>query len=211
MKRLIALIPLLVFAGDFWNEKKPADWTPEEKHQLLTQSPWAKQIAADIVDASTRNNRFRNRIALGGYGNVTSAPPMSQMERPMTIRWASAAPMLAITAENTPRKSKEFYMISISGMPVELQTSSGNEMKERLMDSALIRVKGHDPLRPDDAVIETDVSGKTPQTILYFFFSRDYEIKLSDKEVSFEFKMGPMQTEAKFFPKEMTVNGKLVL
>ncbi len=211
MRRLVALIPLLVFAGDFWNEKKPADWTAEEKKQLLTQSPWAKQVAADIVDTSTRNDRFRNRMALGGYGN-TKAPPMSQMgQSAMTVRWESAAPVLPIAPEGAPRKSKEFYIISVSGMPVEPQTSSGDEFKERLMDAALIRVKGRDPLRPDDAVIHTDVIGGVPRTILYFLFSRDYIIKPSDKEVSFEFKMGPIQTEAKFFPKEMTVNGKLAL
>src|SRR5450755_3808696 len=35
-------------AKDFWNARKPGDWTPAEIKELLTKSPWAKD--AVIVD-----------------------------------------------------------------------------------------------------------------------------------------------------------------
>ena len=31
-------------ASDFWNKKDPSDWSSVEAHQLLTKSPWAKQV-----------------------------------------------------------------------------------------------------------------------------------------------------------------------
>jgi hypothetical protein len=33
---------------DFWNKKEPADWSSEEIEQLITKSPWAKEISAQI-------------------------------------------------------------------------------------------------------------------------------------------------------------------
>jgi len=36
------------FASDFWNKKAPADWTSDEVHALLTKSPWAKSVTAEV-------------------------------------------------------------------------------------------------------------------------------------------------------------------
>src|ERR1700722_8560502 len=35
--------PAFAAGKEFWNEKKPEDWTEEERHDLLTKSPWAKE------------------------------------------------------------------------------------------------------------------------------------------------------------------------
>lgn len=35
------------FAADFWNKKKPAEWSEEEKNELRTKSPWAKKVDAE--------------------------------------------------------------------------------------------------------------------------------------------------------------------
>ena len=39
------------WAKDFWNDKKPSDWTEDEVQQMLTKSPWAKD--ASIFDTAS--------------------------------------------------------------------------------------------------------------------------------------------------------------
>jgi hypothetical protein len=39
-------IRLEAFSSDFWNKKEPAEWSREEIEQLLTKSPWAKEVSA---------------------------------------------------------------------------------------------------------------------------------------------------------------------
>jgi hypothetical protein len=36
--------PLILYAGDFWRDKEPSQWTSEEVNQMLTKSPWAKEV-----------------------------------------------------------------------------------------------------------------------------------------------------------------------
>ena len=35
-------------AGEFWNSKEPSEWSDEEVRRLLTDSPWAKEVAAEF-------------------------------------------------------------------------------------------------------------------------------------------------------------------
>src|ERR1017187_5849973 len=34
------------FGSDFWNKKDASGWSSAEAHQLMTKSPWAKQVTA---------------------------------------------------------------------------------------------------------------------------------------------------------------------
>jgi len=34
---------------DFWNRKAPAEWSPEEIDRMLTKSPWAKEVNAQLA------------------------------------------------------------------------------------------------------------------------------------------------------------------
>src|SRR5271154_2680122 len=41
---LPAALPALCYPPrEFWNEKKPADWTDDERQEMLTKSPWARE------------------------------------------------------------------------------------------------------------------------------------------------------------------------
>ncbi len=44
---MLKFLPLLLFfAGNFWDEKPPAQWTDQELLKLLTDSPWAQMLSA---------------------------------------------------------------------------------------------------------------------------------------------------------------------
>src|SRR5690348_6875164 len=53
-------------AKDFWNEKKPSDWTEEEIQEMLTKSPWAKDAA--IFDSAAHKGVSSAPYAGGAYG-----------------------------------------------------------------------------------------------------------------------------------------------
>jgi hypothetical protein len=36
---LVFTMPALLFAGEFWQDKKPSDWSEKDVKRLLTKSP----------------------------------------------------------------------------------------------------------------------------------------------------------------------------
>ncbi len=58
------VLPLFA-AADFWNRKKPSEWSEKEVQTLLTKSPWAK-------DASVE---FNMQGMEGGPGGGMGGPP----------------------------------------------------------------------------------------------------------------------------------------
>jgi hypothetical protein len=44
------------FAADFWNKKSAADWSPDEVHQLLNKSPWAKAVTAEVSRSAGKSS-----------------------------------------------------------------------------------------------------------------------------------------------------------
>lgn len=213
---LLAFPMLLCGTGEFWNDKKPSDWTEAEARELLSNSPWAKPVQPEIRD----NAIYGNQAYITLYGGIILTPPRNRKGpagavpmSEMIVRWETAAPVRAAQAKlkaEIPDKSKNFYIVSVSGFPVDPQGKSGEEIKELLLDTALLKVKNK-PLRPDDVQMLYEAHGKERRGLLLFLFPRSPEIKSSDKEVTFEWKMGPMLAEAKFLLREMTVNDQLAL
>src|SRR5947209_6883793 len=90
MKRvctIISLTPLLLLAGDFWQDKEPSDWTGKDVKRMLTKSPWAKDASVsggmnDIsgprgMDASAgAGGRRGGGGGGGGGGGITGGSPM---------------------------------------------------------------------------------------------------------------------------------------
>lgn len=76
---IAALLTLLLFAGPYWEAKAPADWTPEEINELLTNSPWAQNVTGT------------------GIGRLP----------PIHMYLATASPILAAEAERKRRAELE--------------------------------------------------------------------------------------------------------
>jgi hypothetical protein len=47
----------LAAASEFWNKKPPADWTSEEIDRLVTASPWARQVNAQVLPPERGESR----------------------------------------------------------------------------------------------------------------------------------------------------------
>src|ERR1035438_460230 len=126
---LVFTIPALLLAGEFWQDKKPSDWSEKDVKRLLTKSPWAKE-------GTVAFNMERMGGMPGGGGPPMGGmpggggPPMGggmgpggmEMPKPV-IRWESAAPLRDAAAKSTgdaagrsfAEWSASFYVVTLSG------------------------------------------------------------------------------------------------
>src|SRR5580658_3754804 len=92
-----ACVPAWAFAPkEFWNERKPEEWTEEERQELLTKSPWAKEastsffggpnVAGGRTETTNRGQRTVRTSTGGG-----PAPDPGKMRS--IVRWESALPI----------------------------------------------------------------------------------------------------------------------
>ena len=164
----------------------------------------------------------------GGMGGDMGGGPEA-MERPqVVVRWESADPFrqASLRAQNSHAKqieewSKEFYVVSVSGM--SMMRGGGREagpdqrpqpdparmeqMQQRMKDATLLKRKSR-KIRSHRHVWNS--AGGEGMTMV-FLFPRSDAIDADDKEVTLETAFGPMQVKAKFNLKDMVYNGKLAL
>ncbi len=134
--------PLMLFAADPWKAKKASEWTEKDATRILTNSPWAKTVSAEI-DLSRMQGMPGGPDGMGGPppgggpggpggagGPGMGGPPTGGMaggpggmEAPkFLVRWESAAPIREATAKTEDANgakltelSKEYYVISVTG------------------------------------------------------------------------------------------------
>jgi len=88
------------------------------------------------------------------------------------------------------------------------QTNQDSDrLRDRLMSSARLAIKGRGAIRPSDVKVNTEYGNSDVR----FYFSRTNSISLDDKDVTFECKSGGMKLEQKFHVKDMQYQGKLTL
>jgi hypothetical protein len=229
-------LPLWAFGKEFWNDKKPEDWTPDEVELLLNKSPWAKEVAASLTNngfgnGSPRRSGGMDTTGIGGMGGGGgrrggtggrvgdtggSGTPRGGMLNGV-VRWESALPILQAQKKDAPPEMAEFHILSISNIPMiggrsrsatGSPTSDDPEQKAQMED----RVRQGTKILPHgkDPVFaaKVDLSQGERGTLIYF--RRDAEpLTLERKEVAFELKIGSMEVKTKFTLKEMVYRGKL--
>jgi hypothetical protein len=114
-KTLQFVVPLIAAAGlltaaEFWETKPASEWSEKNVKRLLTKSPRPKEVSARL--AGRMGQRPKGRM---GRGGGRFEPPR------ITVRWLSAGPMQQAALKADGMKeignwSKEFYVLSVSGM-----------------------------------------------------------------------------------------------
>jgi hypothetical protein len=66
-------------AADFWNKKKPSEWSEKEIQTLLTKSPWAKDASVEFDMQGMEGGRGGG---MGGPGGGMGGPPGGGMGGP---------------------------------------------------------------------------------------------------------------------------------
>jgi hypothetical protein len=207
--------PALGYAGEFWDQKQPADWTEDELKRLTSRSPWAKEASivntAAVGPLTTRTPSTRR--SRGNPDGVSQIPEFTG-KWDATVRWDSALPIRQALGTKMSVDLSENYIINVFG---EIPSSAPNkddsndEIKtkfEILQERTRIERKG-DPLELKRVELAPKTWYSPPGTL--FYFSRVFPIKLEDKQVTFVTKIGPLDVKCRFILRDMMYRGNLEL
>lgn len=209
------------WAKDFWNEKKPEDWTEEEIQQMLTKSPWAKD--ASIFDTAAHKGvssapRAGGLYRRGGTPTTIGRNPLptvgSTGNWSATVRWESALPVREALKTKIAGVDENYIIALVGDIPGAGVPSDDDSPAERaqkmdmLKDTTRIERKG-DPLELQQVAISPR-RPRSPSGTL-FYFSRVFPLTLEDKQVTFITKVGPLEVKCKFALHDMLYRGQLEL
>jgi hypothetical protein len=213
-----ATVPLLAApAGEFWNEKKPDQWTEDEIQELLTRSPWAKEASVSVFGGSggsllNRNgamNRSGNMSSTGRQRtNTTQTAPSGDapdLHYKAIMRWESALPIREAKKLKTMEGIADYYILALVG---DL-TLADPDADEAQRESRLDMMKQYTKLERHGGAIPLANVEPVKKVGTLFYFPRDEPIK--DGQVTFTTKMGPVEVKCKFTVKEMSYHGKIEL
>jgi hypothetical protein len=214
---LLRVVPATAFASkNFWNEKKPSDWTDAEIHQLLNQSPWAKE--GSISDTTQRGSLGSGEagndagVAVGrrtarSTGSTRTDTPGTgpQLTWKATVRWESALPVREALHRGAPGELPGDYILNVFGEVPAADPDSGFAI---LKDNTTLEHKG-DRIKLNR--IELAPGNNVSEAGTLFYFSRLLALKLEDKEAIFTTKLGPLKVKCKFALKDMLYRGNLEL
>jgi hypothetical protein len=234
---LVFTIPALLFAGEFWQDKKPSDWTEKDVKRLLTKSPWAKEGTVAFNMERMGGMPGGGEPPMGGMPGG-GGPPMGggmgpgggmgnggmEMLKPV-IRWESAAPLRDAAAKSAGDAaaqsfgewSASFYVVTLSGFGAQggrggrglgqPDPARLSQMQDAMTAATNLTIKG----KPAIAAARVETVQTEQGQVTAFLFLRTAAIEVGDKEVTFETAMGPLGIKCKFVLKEMIYQGKLAL
>ena len=210
-----AAVPVLAApANEFWNERKPEDWTKDEVQEMLTKSPWAKEAAVSVFGGAggsllNRNGAMNRSGTMTNSGrqptNAKQPDADSDLRYKAFVRWESARPVREALKLQATQALADYYILAVVGDLTLGDSDEDEAQRESRIDmmkqsTRLDKRGGPIPL----AKIEIDKKEGT-----LFYFSRTELIK--DGQVTFTARLGPVEVKCKFTVKEMTYQGKLDL
>ncbi len=209
-------IPGPAFAKDFWNDRKPGEWTAAEIKELLSKSPWAKEAAiTDNGQVGGLGSPKSARRGRAGTSEGDSDTPPSSTPRitwKATVRWESALPVREAMKASALKDFKDFYILNVVGN-VPSPLTSGDTPEDRssmayLKEVTKLSHKGDEiHMARVELAPQSDVSPAGTR----FYFSRMLALMPEDKEADFVTKIGPLDLRCKFTLKDMFYKGQLDL
>ena len=127
-------------ASDFWNKKKAAEWTDQEKDEIRTKSPWAKKVdpessggrgggaggsegggdsGGDSGGGGGRGGGGGGGGRGGGRGGGGGLAPQGSFggAAPLSVVWESAKPIQDAHPLKLPPSLDNHYVIAVTGIP----------------------------------------------------------------------------------------------
>lgn len=203
---------------EFWNERKPEEWTDDEREILLTKSPWAREASVDFNSG-------------GGLGPARSRAPMSRRSGGTVVpsdtggavnpdhyaaivRWESALPIREANHHRLKDDPAANYILSVVG-DLPMLSGGGNDESDSEFQQRLEMLKEYSKLEkrgdPIYLVKIGRLQGPPGKSGTLFYFERNDLIRLGDHQVTFVTKLGPLSVKCKFPLHDMVYQGKLEL
>jgi hypothetical protein len=215
----------------FWEKKAPKDWTNDEIDKLTTNSPWAKEVTAQVPNRETssgypsgggggggRSTGIGIGIpGLGGIGQGSGrrgGPSRTNMQVKITVAWQSAQPIVDAVKPEFPDGFANHYVILVSGFPWP-PVPEPNETRSTQIEYQLDDLKQLTYLRPEPgdalqpAIVDKPFS--TGETMLFGFSKARLPLSTDIKEVVFTTRFGKTPVQAKFIMKDMLYHGELAV
>ena len=209
------------WAKDFWNDKKPTNWTEDEVQLMLTKSPWARD--ASIFDSATHKGVSSAPYAGGVYGprpyespDGKSLPTVGGIKGwSAMVRWESALPVRDAMKSPKTTDVDENYIIVLLGdipgasLPTDDDSPAERQQKMDVLKESTRLERRNDPLE----LQRVKIAPRTPLTPAgtLYYFSRVLPITAEDKQVTFVTKVGPLELKCKFTLRDMLYRGNLEL
>ncbi|MGA3190259.1 MAG: hypothetical protein ABSF22_24405 [Bryobacteraceae bacterium] len=206
------------YAKEFWNEKKPSDWTGDEIDLLLNKSPWAKEATVSYYGG--QNGPLSNTMpgqrshSSSNSSNRGSPSAVSPADWKAIIRWQSALPVRQALKAPASADYEKFYILNMVGDVPSIGATPDEDPAQRaarfetLKQVTKLEHKG-------DAILlsRVEVSPRNDLSLAgtLFYFSRGLALRPEDKQAIFSTKLGPIDVKCKFTLKEMMYQGNLEL
>jgi hypothetical protein len=137
--------PLFSSSGEFWNEKKPSDWTDDEIQEMLTRSPWAKEGSVSVFGGAGGNLLNRNG-AMNRSGNMSSSSGRQRVSTTQTqsadapdlrykaiVRWQSALPIQE-ALKTKVAAAADYYILAVVGDLAMADPDADEAQRESRLD-----------------------------------------------------------------------------
>lgn len=202
-------------SSEFWNDEDPSAWSSEQIQQLVTDSPWAKPVTAEVKAYSPLSSAGSGgggrrggggRASRGASGSNSSA---SSPKFPGVVRWMTAKPMALALKFKLPPDLEHYYVIGVSGLPVisgHGEGADGTDSFDALKEVTYLQVKGQDSAQP--GIIKEDPNDTS--TILFGFLHQFLDLSKA-KTATFTTVMGPLNVKAKFDLTRMKYKGEMAV
>ena len=213
---MLAAVPALCSpAGEFWNDKKPEDWSDAEIQELLTRSPWAKEGAVSVFGGSggsllNRNGAMNRSGNMSSSGRQRATTQTTQGDAPdlrykAIVRWQSALPIREALKDKATAGVADNYIIAVVGDLAMADPDADEAQRESRLDM----MKQYTKLEKHGGAIPLANIEPVKKLGTLFYFARTEPIK--DGQVTFTTKVGPVEVKCRFTVKDMMYRGKLEL
>ncbi len=212
------LAPVCSWAKEFWNDKKPEDWTAEEVALLLNKSPWAKEAAISYYGG--QNGPLSNTLpgersrSSRNASSSTSPSAMSPAAWKAVIRWDSALPLRQALKSLPSADPEKFYILNMVGDVPSIGATPDEDASQRAARFETLKQVTKLEHKGDEILLSrVEAAPRNDLTMAgtLFYFSRNLGLRPEDKQVVFSTKLGPIDVKCKFTLKDMMYRGKLEL
>ncbi len=216
---------LLLAADSSWKDRPISQWTADDAKQVLTDSPWVKQVTPQNVrDLSPDERREGGNmeasvgkgVGIAGLGILGRRRQEEAIARAhykptpeaVTVRWESALPVR--TAEQktgetaVPAIDRDHYAIVVYDILTPKRWNLASELK----GIAFLKRDTKKDLKPSHVDILRNDDGTA--TIVYLF-PRSVEITKKDGRLLFIAQIGRLFVSQFFYTEQMQLQGQLEL
>jgi len=227
-------VAALMAADASWQTKPIANWTVDDAHQILSDSPWAKATIAAVAPMQSEAQRREGGnmgqprgVGYDGINNGKAAMPNLQSlyggpggnvhrtgqtkDIKVQLVWESAMPVRAAELKahdiEPPTLSEDGYSIAVYGVPFAEVKGDPKTAGEPMKKMAVLRREGKKDVKPSSV----EVFQRDNDVVVVYLFPFSAEITGKDSRVDFFAQIGRLLISQVFTPQQMLFQGKLAL